>query len=62
MPKMREIVEICQFAKSRSIEKSYNEGTCEDNIKILGKGEALITKDDGSGGIYTKPEQGKLAK
>lgn len=57
MPKMREIVEICQFAKSRSIEKSYNEGTSEDDIKILGKGEALLIKGADSGGTYPKPEQ-----
>ncbi len=51
MPKRREIAEFCRFVESDPIEKNYNEDTGEDDIKILGKGEALLTKGVGSGRI-----------
>lgn len=51
MPKRREIAEFCRFVESDPIEKTYNEDTGEDAIKILGKGEALLTKGAGSGRI-----------
>ncbi len=44
MPKRREIAEFCRFVESDPIEKNYNEDTGEDDIKILGKGEALPQK------------------
>lgn len=62
MPKRREIAEFCRFVESDPIEKNYNEDTGEDDIKNLRKGEALLTKDEGSGGIYPRLRQRKLAK
>ena len=57
MTKKREIDDFSQFSKPSLIEKNYNYGAGRGDIQILRKGEALLTKGDGSGGTYPKLEQ-----
>ncbi len=62
MPKKREIGDFCQFAKFSPIEKNYNDSADRGDIQIWRKGEALLIKGAGSGGIYPRQKQRKFAK